>query len=259
MISFKDKVALVTGGAQGIGKGIVQAFSHQGAAVIIADIDEEAGQEVVAWLTKKGADESKLVFVKTDVSREEDIRALIDRAIAEFGRLDFVVNNAGLSEFKPIDECSVEDWKKVIDTNLTAAFLTAKYAAPHLKQHTGSCIVNIASTRAKQAEESNEAYSASKGGLLSLTQALAVSLGPAVRVNAISPGWIEVRDWQKASERKSVEHTQKEKMQHPAGRVGHPEDIGRAAVFLCSGEAGFITGHNLVIDGGMSKRMIYLA
>lgn len=259
MYNFKNKTAIVTGAGQGIGKAIAQAFSHHQANVVIAERDEEAGREVVEWLTSKGAAEESLLFVPCDVGQEADLKNMIEAAVAKFGRIDFLINNAGLSKFTSFDELTTEGWDEVLNVNLKGAFLGAKFAAPHLKATHKGVIINIASTRANQSEPDSEAYAASKGGLLSLTHALAISLGPDVRVNAISPGWIEVGHWKKQSKRQEIEHTKEEKEQHPVGRVGEPEDIGRAAVFLCSGEASFITGQNIVIDGGMSRRMIYLA
>ena len=259
MQNFRNKTAIVTGGGQGIGKAIVQAFSHHEANVIIAEKDEEAGKEVVDWLVSKGGRPEGLHFVRCDVSREEDVQQMVEEAIRKYGRIDYLVNNAGLSRFKPFLEMSVAEWDTILNTNLRGAFLCAHYAAPHLKETHKGAIINIASTRALMSEPDSEAYAASKGGLLSLTHALAMSLGPDVRVNAISPGWIEVRDWKKKAERQEVKHSREEDLQHPAGRVGEPEDIGRAVVFLCSGEAGFITGQNIVIDGGMSRKMIYEA
>ena len=259
MQNFKNKTAIVTGGGQGIGKAIVQAFSHHEARVVIAEKDEEAGREVVEWLSAKGGNKEALHFVRCDVSNEEDVKRLMEEASLKYGRIDYLVNNAGLSRFKPFPELSVEEWDEVLNTNLRGAFLCAKYAAPYLKKTQKGVIINIASTRAIMSEPHSEAYAASKGGLVALTHALALSLGPEVRVNAISPGWIEVRDWKKKSQREKVHHSKDEDRQHPAGRVGEPEDIGRAVVFLCSGEAGFITGQNIVIDGGMTKKMIYEA
>ena len=259
MYKFKNKTAIVTGAGQGIGKAIAQAFSHHEANVVIAERDEEAGREVLEWLKEKGAPAESLLYVPCDVAEEEQVKKMIKAAVDKFGGIDFLINNAGLSKFTPFDELTVADWDQVLNVNLRGAFLCAKFAAPYLKATHKGAIINIASTRAHQSEEDSEAYAASKGGLLSLTHALAISLGPDVRVNAISPGWIEVRHWKKKEERKEVHHSLEEKEQHPVGRVGEPEDIGRAAVFLCSGEAGFITGQNIVIDGGMSRRMIYLA
>lgn len=257
MLNFKNKTAIVTGGGQGIGKAIVQAFSHHEANVVIAEQDEEAGKEVVDWLVGKGGNREAFHFVPCDVSKEEDVRNMIEESVKRFGRIDFLVNNAGLSNFKPFLELSVADWDTVINTNLRGAFLCARYAAPHLKKNHKGVIINIASTRALMSEPNSEAYAASKGGMVALTHALAISLGPDVRVNAISPGWIEVRDWKKSSKKEAVAHSEKDHKQHPIGRVGEPEDIGRAVVFLCSGEAGFITGQNIIIDGGMTRKMIY--
>ena len=255
MNPFHDKVALVTGGGQGIGKAIVQAFSHQGVRVIIADNDKEAGKECEQWIQAKGGDAS---FIFCDVSKADSIKSLIEQTLERYHRLDFLINNAGVSRFKPIDELTIEEFDEVLSINLRSAFICTKLAAPYLKQQHGA-IINIASTRALMSEPDSEAYAASKGGLVALTHALAVSLGPEVRVNAISPGWIEVRDWKKASERSEVHHTEADRQQHPVGRVGTPEDIGKAAVFLCSGEAGFVTGQNFIIDGGMTVKMIYEA
>lgn len=257
MLNFKNKTAIVTGGGQGIGKAIVQAFSHHEANVVIAERDEEAGKEVIEWLVGKGGQRETLHFVHCDVAKEQDVKRMISESIEKFGRINYLVNNAGLSKFKPFLELSVEEWDEVLNTNLRGAFLCSKFAAPYIKESHKGAIINIASTRALMSEPDSEAYAASKGGLVALTHAMAISLGPDVRVNAISPGWIEVRDWKKSSERQKVAHSAVDNQQHPVGRVGEPEDIGRAVVFLCSGEAGFITGQNIIIDGGMTRKMIY--
>jgi NAD(P)-dependent dehydrogenase (short-subunit alcohol dehydrogenase family) len=164
------------------------------------------------------------------------------------------VNDAGIASpyGDPVESLALEDWRRWIDTNLTGGFLCTKHAVPHLRAANGS-IVNIASTRAIQSEPNHEAYAASKGGLVALTHALAISLGPDVRVNCISPGWIEVGSWQKASERKEPAH----RPQHPVGRVGKPEDIANLVIFLSGPLASFITGQNFVVDGGMTRKMIY--
>ncbi|MEJ2509457.1 MAG: SDR family oxidoreductase, partial [Gammaproteobacteria bacterium] len=222
--------------------------------VTVTDIDAEAGRECTAEF----GDSGPFVFIEADVRREEAVAASIREAIARFGRLDGLVNNAGLASPHrgSLEELPLGEWQRVIDTNLTGAFLTAKHAAPHLRPTRGA-IVNIASTRALQSEADTEAYSASKGGLLALTHAMAVSLGPDIRVNCISPGWIDVSEWKKRSERhpavlREVDHTQ-----HPVGRVGVPPDVAAMAAFLLGEEAGFITGQNFVVDGGMTRKMIY--
>lgn len=254
MNTFANKVAIVTGAGQGIGKAIAQAFSHHEVHVIIAEKDEEAGREAQQWISEKGGEAT---FIPCDVASEDSVRNMIEQVAGQLGRIDFLVNNAGVSRFKPMQELSVEEFDEVININLRSAFMCSKYAAPHLQKTGKGAIVNIASTRALMSEAGSEAYAASKGGMLSLTHAMAVSLGPAIRVNAISPGWIEVRDWKKASERQAVEHRDIDRQQHPAGRVGTPEDVGRTAVFLCSGESTFMTGQNIVVDGGMTAKMIY--
>lgn len=254
MNTFANKVAIVTGAGQGIGKAIAQAFSHHTVHVIIAEKDEEAGREAARWIGDKGG---QATFIPCDVADETSVRDMIAQAAEQQGQIDFLVNNAGVSRFKPIHELNVTEFDEILGINLRSVFLCSKYAAPHLQKNGKGAIVNIASTRALMSEPNSEAYAASKGGILGLTHSLAVSLGPDIRVNAISPGWIEVRDWKKASERQVVQHRDADQRQHPAGRVGTPEDIGRAAVFLCSGESTFITGQNIVIDGGMTVKMIY--
>jgi len=246
------KVAIVTGGAQGIGKAIAERFLVEGAHVVLADADAEAGAETLSEFASQGPAR----FVKTDVSREEDVKALIAATLEAFGRLDILVNNAGISEFQPLDELTLDAWNRVLGINLTSVFLATKYAAPALRASRG-VILNMASTRALMSEPDTAAYSASKGGVVALTHSLAISLGPDVRVNCISPGWIDVSGWKKHSARHPEALRKVDHRQHPAGRVGRPEDVAAAALFLCSEEAGFITGENLVLDGGMTRKMIY--
>lgn len=250
---FSDKVAIVTGGAQGIGRAIVEHFLKNKAAVVVVDADEEAGKETINELHSFG----KIIFLHTDLSTETEIQKIIDMTVKNFNRVDFVVNNAGIFLKKAMEELSLFEWNNIIRTNLTAPFLLAKYAAPFLK-HSHGAIVNIASTRAKMSEPHTEAYTASKGGMVALTHALAISLGPDVRVNSISPGWIETVDWKKKSQRGMPHHTQADLMQHPVGRVGKPEDIAALVGYLVSPQASFITGENFVIDGGMTHKMIYV-
>ncbi len=250
----RDNVAVVTGGAQGIGKAISQFLLREGMKVVILDSDEVAGREVAEGFATFG----EVVFVHGNVAVESDVRACIDRTLAEYGRIDALVNNAGIMvERKPVDELTLEEWNEVLATNLTGYFLCAKYAIPSLRK-TNGCIVNIASTRALQSEPDTESYSASKGGIVALTHAMAVSLGPKVRVNCVSPGWIEVADWKRSDRRHEPDLEREDHEQHPVGRVGTPEDVAEMVVFLVCPDAGFITGQNFIVDGGMTRKMIYV-
>lgn len=245
-------VALVTGAARGIGKGIAASLLRAGWSVVLTDIDESAGQAAAEELARLGTVE----FIAMDVSDETSVLACIERIEGDFGQLDGLVNNAGIADPDngPIEQLSLEAWNRRLATNLTGAFLVAKHAIPMLRE-TGGAIVNIASTRALQSEAHTEAYAASKGGLVALTHALAVSLGPTIRVNAVSPGWIDTRDnaQQQSDPLRAVDH-----QQHAVGRVGQPRDVGALVVFLLGPSAGFVTGQNLVADGGMTRQMIYV-
>jgi NAD(P)-dependent dehydrogenase (short-subunit alcohol dehydrogenase family) len=246
------RTSLITGGAQGIGKATAQRFLSKGYNVLIADHDCAAGDETAMELAAMGT----IRFVACDVSREEDVRALVEQTALAFGHIDVLVNNAGVSRRKPLAEQSVEQWREVLDVNLTGPWLCAKYGAPYLMDRNGA-IINIASTRAFMSEPHSEAYAASKGGLVSLTHALAVSLGPHVRVNCISPGWIETGDWKKSGVRRTPHHSERDRAQHPVGRVGRPEDIAALVDYLASPQAEFLTGTNIMVDGGMTRKMIY--
>lgn len=245
---------LVTGGAQGIGRGIAQAVLAAGGHVAIADLDAEAGQACLdEW---QAGDRAHFMIV--DVSREASVKRWIAAAAKHFGRIDGLVNNAGIAHphVAKLTELPLKDWSRYLHTNLTGAFLCSKHALPQLQRNHGA-VVNIASTRALQSEPDTEPYAASKGGLVAFTHALAVSAGPQVRVNAILPGWIATDDWRKPSQRSAPSLSRREHLQHPAGRVGTPEDIGALAVYLLSSAAGFVTGQSFVVDGGMTIKMQY--
>jgi NAD(P)-dependent dehydrogenase (short-subunit alcohol dehydrogenase family) len=252
-MSLQGKVAVVTGGAQGIGKAITKAFLEKKCTVVIVDSDWEAGEETAEEFAPLG----RVRFIPAEVSSENEVREMIGQTVGHYGRLDVLVNNAGIFREGELEEFSLDEWNRVIGVNLTGPFLCAKHAAPHLKAKEGA-IVNIASTRAFMSEPDTEAYAASKGGIVALTHALAVSLGPAVRVNCISPGWIAVSAWKKESLRTEAELSPADHGQHPAGRVGRPEDIASLAAWLVLPEAGFVTGANFIVDGGMMRKMIYV-
>ncbi len=249
-----NKVALVTGGAQGIGKAICQGLLNQGMTVVCADIDMEAAEETALEYSELGT----IQALALDLADEPSVENCIQEIISEFGRLDVLVNNGGLSTAfnDPIEDLSLDDWQRYMDVNLTGVFLACKHAVPYLREQKGN-IINIASTRAQQSERDTEAYSATKGGVVSLTHALAISLSGDIRVNCISPGWIEVGDWQKARTRIEPIHSPSDLAQHPVGRIGQPEDVAYMVCYLASDVSGFITGQNFVIDGGMSIKMSY--
>ena len=250
---MRKHVAVMTGGAQGIGKALAHRFLLDGFAVVIADVDEEAGRETEAEYTGLGA----IRFVKANVASEPDVVRLVADTLAAFNGVNVLINNAAIGCNEPVTELSLTDWDRVIGVNLTGPFLCAKHFAPSLRQRHGA-IINIASTRALMSEPNTEAYSASKGGIMALTHALAASLAPDVRVNCISPGWIETGAWRKAKERTTPVHSEADKKQHWVGRVGQPEDISSLAAYLASAKSGFITGSNMVVDGGMTHKMIYV-
>lgn len=244
-------VALVTGGGQGIGRAIAHRFAANAMTVVAFDLDAEAVEETAAA-------SERILAVHGDVADEAAVVALLRLIIFRFGRLDALVNNAGIAQpfTGPLEDLSLSTWNRMLAVNLTGPFLCCKHAAPLLREGSGS-IVNISSTRAIQSEANTEAYSASKGGVVALTHALALSLGPAVRVNCISPGWIVVDEWRKSTARTCPQLRPEDHDQHPVGRVGLPEDVAALAAYLVSPEAGFVTGQNFVIDGGMTRKMVY--
>ncbi len=242
------KVALVTGGAGGIGREIVRQYALAGAAVAIIDIDEKAGHGLETELVTNGYE---AVFLHADISRPAACEVAVAQAVSRFGKIDALVNCAGLGRGAHPRELAVDDWDYVLNVNLRAAFLFARLCSAHMKTAGGGAIVNIASTRAIMSEPNTEAYAASKGGLLALTHALAASLAPDyIRVNCVSPGWICTEGTEALTD---ADHAQ-----HFSGRVGTPLDIARACLYLTMDGNEFINGQNIVIDGGMTKKMIYV-
>jgi len=229
------KTALVTGAARGIGAAIAARLAADGWRVVAADRDPA------------GASPPGGRCAACDVADEAAVAALLAGIAAEEGRLDGLVCNAGIMIRRPLGDLSLADWNAVLATNLTAAFLLVRAGAPLLRAARGA-VVSIASTRAHMSEPDTEAYAASKGGLVALTHALAISLGPSVRVNAISPGWIAT----KGPPPRPEDHAD-----HPAGRVGVPADIAALAAWLLGPESGFVTGAEFIADGGMTRKMIY--
>jgi NAD(P)-dependent dehydrogenase (short-subunit alcohol dehydrogenase family) len=245
--------ALITGGAQGIGKGIAVHLRAEGWRVAVFDRDAEA-------LSDLAAEDHGILPIHADVGDEMSVKTGFEQLEVwlDGAGLDLLVSNAGVADpvSGPIESLSLADWRRWQDSHVTGAFLCVRAAVPLLRRAHGA-IVTVASTRALQSEPDCEAYAAAKGALLSLTHALAISLGPSVRVNAILPGWIETGPWQKRSERSEPDHSAIDLAQHPAGRVGVPQDVATLVAYLASDKAGFITGQHFVVDGGMTRRMIY--
>jgi len=247
-----DYAALVTGGAQGIGLAIARALLDAGLAVVIVDSDTAAGAEAEADLRDSGGAH----FIAGDAADEGVIQRAVAKADALGRGLYAAVGNTGISVAKPVTELTLDEWNRVLAVNLTSHFLLAKYAAAALNRRHGAMVLT-ASTRAYQSEPGWEAYGASKGGVVALTHALAMSLGP-VRVNCVCPGWIETGHWQRSDRRSAPEHSDADRAQHAVGRVGTPEDIALMVRHLLSPAAGFITGQSFVVDGGMTRKMIYV-
>lgn len=248
-------VALVTGGAQGIGLGIARLLLERGWRLVVLDTNEAALERL-----EREQPGQPLLCLAADVSREAEVRAAVDQAAGRWGRLDAVVNNAGVADphAGPLETLELERWRRWLDVNLTGTMLVCKHSVIHLRRTRGA-IVNIASTRALQSEPDSEAYAASKGGVLAFTHALAMSLSNQVRVNAISPGWIDVRDHRGPGQVAGPSDlTATDHAQHPAGRVGRPQDVASMCAFLVGPEAGFITAQNFIVDGGMTRKMLYV-
>ena len=223
---FSDKVAVITGGARGIGKAIADEFHRNGAKVCIIDILPND-------------------YFQGDIADEQMLSSFAEKVLSEHGRVDYLINNAP-PLFKGIDECSYEEFNYAINVGVTAPFYLAKLFLAAFASN--AAIVNISSSRDRMSQPQSESYTAAKGGISALTHALAVSLSGKVRCNSISPGWIDTA---------YQEYEGADAKQHPAGRVGNPMDIANMVLFLCSDKAGFITGENICIDGGMARQMIY--
>ena len=241
------KIALVTGAGTGVGRAVAIALAKAGYNLVLAGRRREMLDKVAEEINAAGA---QGVAVPTDVSKRDSVMALFATVKSTFGRLDVLFNNAGIgAPAVPLEDLPFETWQNVVATNLTGMFLCTQEAARLMVKHkVRGAIINIASTRAFMSEAGTEAYSASKGGIVALTHASAISLGPrGIRVNCISPGWIETR---------GRKHSSRDRLQHPVGRVGTPEDVASACRYLAE-QAGFMTGQNLMLDGGMTVKMIY--
>lgn len=249
-MKYADKTVIVTGGGGGIGRAIAGAYASEGANVVIAELQAALGQKAAEEITRSGG---AAEFAACDVSKEEQIVALTAYTAGKYGTIDILINNAGIANAhtNTLYELSVDEWDKVLNTNARSVFLATREAAKFMRHNSGGgAVVNLSSTRSLMSEPNTEAYAASKGAVSALTHAMAVTLGKdGITVNCISPGWIETGDY---GELREIDH-----QQHPSGRVGKPEDIARACLYLTAPENNFITGAQLVIDGGMTRKMIY--
>lgn len=249
-----DRVAVITGAAYGIGRGIARYFAARGVAVLIADVNRERGEQVESAIQASGG---RALFVLSDVVEEDSVRAMVERCVAEWGRIDVFCNNAGIERYKPAAEYSKDDWDAIVHTNLRGAFLCSKYALPHLIQTKGS-IINIASVQAIACEPSISVYASSKAGLLAFTRGAALDYARhGVRVNAICPGAIHTGMMEAvlATESDPESILAGAAKAIPLGRIGQPEDIAPLVYFLASEEASYITGGTFVVDGGVLARL----
>lgn len=224
--NFQNKVAVITGGASGIGKCIANEFRASGAIVYV--IDKQNGEHFIG-----------------DISQKDVLEAFVAEILGKHKKVDYIINNA-LPTMRGIDECSYEEFQYALSVGVAAPFYLVKLLMPYLAE--GASIINISSSRDRMSQPQTESYTAAKGGIAALTHALAVSLAGKARVNSISPGWIDTA---------YTDYEGADALQQPAGRVGNPMDIANMVLFICSDKAGFITGENICIDGGMTKHMIY--
>ena len=245
---MKKRAYIVTGGANGIGRAIVEEIVKQGDFALVIDTDAVSGAMLEERYTP-----DELLFFQGDISEKMVLDAFVKRAVAAAEKIFALINNACYS-LGGLTECGYEDFEKVLRVGVVAPFYLTKLLVPHFAP--GASVVNIASTRAFMSQPETESYSAAKGGIAALTHAMCATLSGRVRVNAISPGWIDTGAYQHEAAH-SPDHSEEDLRQHPAGRVGRPADIARMALYLTSDAAGFIDGENIVIDGGMTRLMIY--
>ena len=251
---LKDRTAIVTGGAKGIGWGIAKIFVEEGAKVVVVDWDDENGEKTANELCKAGGD---AIFVKCDVSNEDQVNAMIQKTLQTYGEIDVLVNNAGVGVYKSFMDATNLDWDRALNVNLKGQIFCSRGVVPHMQAKGKGAIVNISSVHAFQTVNGVAPYATSKGGVYALTHAMAIDLAPIIRVNAIAPGWVYTPLIQSifdsyadpAAQRKEVERRALMK------RIGIPEEIGFAAAFLASDEASFITGTQLFVDGGLTAQL----
>ena len=245
-----SRVCVITGGANGIGRCLVETFSQKGFAVAFSDVDSGRGEELADRLNGTGCE---CLFFHGDMAFEEAVRAFAQLVLDRFGNVDILINNACISRHGILSGCSWTDFSYVLSLGVTAPYMLCRLFMDHFGP--GASVINIASTRALMSQPDTESYTAAKGGISSLTHALSMSLAGKARVNAVSPGWIDTGEYHENSS--LADYSTGDVLQHPSRRVGEPRDIAAMCLFLCGEDAGFITGQNFVVDGGMTTQMIY--
>ncbi|MDN4526850.1 SDR family NAD(P)-dependent oxidoreductase [Fictibacillus fluitans] len=245
---LKGKAAIITGGSSGIGESAVREMAASGAHVLIADVNDERGKRLAAELH---SDETKVIYQHVDVTNEDDIQNMVEKAVTEFGKLDILFSNAGIGGMSPSVDLSIEEWRKVISINLDGVFLCAKHAIAAMRKSGGGSVVNCASILGHVGQGATAAYTAAKGGVVNLTRTLAVEYAKEnIRVNAVCPGYIDTPLLQQLDDDMRNHLISL----HPVGRLGKPEEVAKAVAFLASDDASFITGANLLVDGGYTAQ-----
>ncbi len=243
------KTAVITGGANGIGWCICDKFLKHGINTAVIDIDGISGNRL-----KEQYGEEQFYYYNGDISDKNTIEIFVENVIQKFGKISFLINNACISKKGILSACSYEDFMTVMKIGVAAPYYISKLLLPHFTKN--ASIINISSTRAYMSQPDTESYSAAKGGISSLTHALSISLSGKVRVNSVSPGWIDTGAYQH-DENYTPGDSAEDRLQHPSGRIGIPDDIAEMVMYLCSEKAGFINGENIIIDGGISRQMVY--
>ena len=243
---FEGDVVVVTGSTRGIGEGVARRFAAEGASVVINGRSEDEGGAVAASIREAGGDAT---FVQADMRDPDDIAALMEATAEEYGGIDVLVNNAGVETYTGVDEATIEDWEFVVETDFRSFWLCTKHAVEHMSE---GVVLNMSSNHAFQTTPSIFPYNAVKAGINGMTRAMALDLGPEIRVNTINPGWIEIDRTRESLDEGEYEHVESI---HPAGRIGDPRDVAGVATFLASDDAAFVTGASLVVDGGRTAVM----
>jgi NAD(P)-dependent dehydrogenase (short-subunit alcohol dehydrogenase family) len=254
-MKLQNKVAIVTGAAMGIGKGIAFILGQEGAKLVLADVNVPEGLKTCSELEKLGYE---VFFVECDVSKEDQVKAMITASIERYGTIHILVNNAGIGLYKTVLETTSEEWDLCLGINLKGAFLCSKYAIPHIQAAGGGSIINIASVHSHQNVNGTAPYAASKGGLLALTRQMAIDFGKDnIRVNAVCPGWTYTPNVQRIFDRypDPIKARQDVERRQILGRLGTSEEVGEATAFLASDAASYITGSSLMVDNGMTAQL----